>query len=114
MKKLFDVTTLRIFTDEYQNRWRKGQSQSELNTHQVVGETAQAVRDRWNKNNSIAMDRMYHDELVSVVEISEEELAKRKCSDPRRCCDKAINFFCVCALSFLCPEHGSRHIGTHD
>lgn len=114
MKKIFDVTTLRIFTDEYQNRWRKNQSQSELNVHQVIEETTEEVRIKWNKNKSIAMDRTYHDELVDVVEISEDELLGRKCSDPRRCCDKAINFFCVCALSFLCAEHGSRHIGTHD
>lgn len=30
------------------------------------------------------------------------------------CCDKARSINCVCAYSFICPEHGERHIGSHD
>lgn len=30
------------------------------------------------------------------------------------CCEKAEMTPCVCAYSFKCPEHGEKHIGTHD
>lgn len=30
------------------------------------------------------------------------------------CCTKAKNIPCVCFRSYTCPEHGERHIGTHD
>lgn len=30
------------------------------------------------------------------------------------CCDKAVMTPCVCTYSFSCPEHGEKHIGTHD
>ena len=30
------------------------------------------------------------------------------------CCEKAEPTACVCAYSFRCPDHGERHIGTHD
>jgi hypothetical protein len=31
-----------------------------------------------------------------------------------RCCPKAKWIDCVCSVAFKCPEHGQRHIGTHD
>jgi hypothetical protein len=34
--------------------------------------------------------------------------------DPAACCEKAVWLPCVCAKSFRCPEHGDRHMGTHD
>ncbi len=30
------------------------------------------------------------------------------------CCEKAIPVFCVCYLSYTCPDHGGRCHGTHD
>lgn len=30
------------------------------------------------------------------------------------CCLKAKVLPCVCAYSFTCKEHGTRHTGTHD
>jgi hypothetical protein len=30
------------------------------------------------------------------------------------CCKKAQEKFCVCTLSFSCPDHGYRCIGSHD
>jgi len=30
------------------------------------------------------------------------------------CCDKAVQIPCVCSYAFRCPEHGERHVGTHD
>lgn len=30
------------------------------------------------------------------------------------CCEKARPVACVCAYAFECPEHGRRHVGTHD
>jgi len=30
------------------------------------------------------------------------------------CCAKAEVLPCVCAYAFRCPDHGERHIGTHD
>jgi len=30
------------------------------------------------------------------------------------CCEKAHMIPCVCLHSFECPEHGTKHIGTHD
>jgi hypothetical protein len=30
------------------------------------------------------------------------------------CCDKATPLNCICRLSFSCPDHGHKCIGTHD
>lgn len=30
------------------------------------------------------------------------------------CCPQAVPIPCVCAFAFTCPEHGDRHIGSHD
>lgn len=30
------------------------------------------------------------------------------------CCPKAFVVFCVCRISFQCPDHGSNCHGTHD
>lgn len=30
------------------------------------------------------------------------------------CCEKAVGIPCVCAWSWVCPEHGEHHVGTHD
>ncbi len=35
-------------------------------------------------------------------------------ADKRPCCEKARRAECVCALMWSCPDHGERHIGTHD
>jgi hypothetical protein len=32
----------------------------------------------------------------------------------RLCCDKAEYINCVCAYATSCPEHGDKHVGTHD
>ena len=31
-----------------------------------------------------------------------------------RCCPKATWLQCACHEAFTCPEHGEKHIGTHD
>jgi len=31
-----------------------------------------------------------------------------------RCCPKATWLDCVCSIAFKCPDHGTKHIGTHD
>ena len=33
---------------------------------------------------------------------------------PHACCEKARVLPCVCAYSYECPEHGTRHIGSHE
>ena len=33
---------------------------------------------------------------------------------PHACCEKATVLPCVCAYSYECPEHGTRHIGSHE
>ena len=38
----------------------------------------------------------------------------KKKVDYRACCILAEISPCVCAISFSCPLHGGRHIGTHD
>lgn len=30
------------------------------------------------------------------------------------CCDLAKSIMCVCERAWSCPEHGERHVGTHD
>lgn len=30
------------------------------------------------------------------------------------CCDKAVQVPCVCTYATECPDHGTRHNGTHD
>ena len=30
------------------------------------------------------------------------------------CCEKAEFTNCVCMYSFWCPDHGTKHVGTHD
>ena len=30
------------------------------------------------------------------------------------CCNKAQKVFCVCRVSYNCPDHGSRCHGSHD
>jgi len=30
------------------------------------------------------------------------------------CCKQARLINCVCMYAFDCPEHGAKHIGTHD
>lgn len=30
------------------------------------------------------------------------------------CCHRAVQIPCVCAFAFTCPEHGDRHVGSHD
>lgn len=39
---------------------------------------------------------------------------KREIIQRYACCEKAEFTPCVCMYSFKCPEHGERHIGTHD
>lgn len=33
---------------------------------------------------------------------------------PHACCARAQPLQCVCAYAYTCPEHGTKHIGTHD
>ena len=40
--------------------------------------------------------------------------ARKELIDRFGCCAKAVLTPCVCAYSFRCPDHGERHIGTHD
>ncbi len=30
------------------------------------------------------------------------------------CCRKASPVTCVCMYAYTCPDHGERHVGTHD
>jgi hypothetical protein len=34
--------------------------------------------------------------------------------EPDACCAKARRLQCVCRACFDCPDHGTRHIGSHD
>ena len=31
-----------------------------------------------------------------------------------RCCERAVKRFCVCLVSWDCPEHGATCVGSHD
>ena len=42
------------------------------------------------------------------------DCSKRQLIKRMGCCEKAEMTPCVCAYSFKCPEHGEKHIGTHD
>lgn len=52
--------------------------------------------------------RTYQQECCST------KCCKREIIQRYACCEKADFSPCVCMYSFKCPEHGERHIGTHD
>lgn len=31
-----------------------------------------------------------------------------------RCCPKAVGVPCMCEVSYTCPDHGTRCVGSHD
>lgn len=33
---------------------------------------------------------------------------------PLACCPRAHALQCVCAYAYECPDHGTRHMGTHE
>lgn len=33
---------------------------------------------------------------------------------PLACCPRSQVLQCVCAYAYSCPDHGTRHMGTHD
>jgi hypothetical protein len=43
-----------------------------------------------------------------------EELHAIQAMHPLACCPKAKQRFCVCRISFSCPDHGSSCHGSHD
>lgn len=33
---------------------------------------------------------------------------------PLACCPRATRLSCVCAYGYTCPDHGERHMGSHE
>ena len=42
------------------------------------------------------------------------ECAQAELVERHACCSKAKPIECVCVYAFTCPEHGERHIGSHE
>jgi hypothetical protein len=53
--------------------------------------------------------RRYETQLCGDPECSRKDYIKRY-----GCCEKATPIHCVCMASFTCPDHGEKHVGTHD
>ena len=49
--------------------------------------------------------------LQEACQARQNELPK---CHPKACCEKAEIINCVCEIAWNCPEHGTRHHGTHD
>lgn len=119
-KKLFDITIRRTFTPEYQAKWRASSNypDHEDSTHPEWSASRDEVAARWAKNH--AGDRSaqgYNDAVTEIREVPEAEVAERRAklqSWHRACCALAVTTPCVCHVSYICPVHGSRHVGTHD
>jgi hypothetical protein len=114
---LYDVKTRREYTEEYKAKWK---SRDYETIYPQWGETWGEVRARIEERNKPGkypgFDKMYRDKLISVVRVSDEDLAARRAAARRYrlCCDKAILRNCVCSYSITCPEHGVKCHGSHD
>jgi len=59
------------------------------------------------------------DTVIRAYKTHQAQLCSSKCSlqevwQKYACCEKAVPTFCSCAYSLTCPDHGDRHVGTHD
>lgn len=50
-----------------------------------------------------ALYRLRRDIVFEIVDLK-----------PFQCCPDAKSISCVCAYSYDCPTHGTKHIGTHE
>jgi hypothetical protein len=114
---LFMVTTRRQYTDEYKNKWQSKDHDSQgLYWGSDAGVIALHVTEQMKPGKYPSFDKMYTDVLISVVQLTDEELKQRRnnASHYARCCDLAVIRNCVCSYSITCPVHGTRCHGTHD
>ena len=45
---------------------------------------------------------------------NKEALADFRRDNPHACCEKAVRVYCVCRVSYKCPDHGQKCVGSHD
>lgn len=115
--KLFDVTIKRTYTKLGVDTWGK---KEELTTTPMWAESLEQLKNKVNnslKNQSKYWLERFKDSLHKIIELDVvEQRNKIHAVDKARvCCNLAVYFYpCVCMVSFTCPTHGEKHIGTHD
>lgn len=121
MKHLFDVTIRRTYTPEYIAQLKYAlRSDSWDSVVLFWGDTREEAEAFWLERHKPGryptFDAMYRDSVVSIAQVSDEDLdARRKIAARyKRCCDLAVLRNCVCSYSITCPDHGTRCHGTHD
>jgi hypothetical protein len=121
-KQLFSVTIRRTYTAKHRAQWSDLPEYSD-SSHPEWGESAEAVVERWatiHDNVQPYWLEKFRDEVLMVEPLDADkrraeaaELIQRV-GYPDRCCDLAIVNPCVCAISYTCPDHGTKCHGTHD
>lgn len=73
-------------------------------------------RATFNRDKSIFVESRDPNDLFDKCLKIEEgwNAGKTKRADSRFCCPLAEKQDCVCVISWTCPVHGSRCIGSHD
>jgi hypothetical protein len=60
-------------------------------------------------NKEVFSSRRNFEQVFCGAECIRKDIIQR-----HACCSKAELAACVCVYYFKCPEHGERHIGSHD
>ncbi len=113
--KLFKVSILREHSEAHKLKWS---GKDETYSHLEWRDSEEAVWSRWAETHARPQpywDERFKDSVVEVVEAT--DVAARREAAARyteRCCELAVLNPCVCRVSFICPEHGTSHWGTHD
>ena len=114
--QLFSVTIRRTYTPEHRARWSDVPEHQD-SSHPEWAESAEQIVDRWqaiHANQSEYWLAKFRDELLMVEPLNADEQRAKARRHEERCCDLAIVRPCVCSISFSCPEHGTKCVGTHD
>ena len=115
-KRLFNVTIRRTFTEAHRARWSDTPEYSD-STHPEWADSPEAIVATWadiHANQQAYWLAKYSDELLMVEPLNLDARRAEAARYDERCCDLAIVYPCVCSIAFSCPEHGVKHVGTHD
>lgn len=115
---LYNVTIRRTYTEAHRDKW--GGPEYSDSTHPEWATSAEALVATWadiHDNQSPYWLEKFRDEVLLVEPLNVDAQRAHARQHPladERCCDLAVVNPCVCSISFTCPEHGAKHIGTHD
>lgn len=77
-----------------------------LDAHQhYAGQTASGY---WARLKNLEFDRTMDNINKIFTKVKSRLLIQYQC------CEKAVQLSCVCNVAMKCPEHGEKHIGTHE